>query len=590
MVGVFVQTTSYWNIIDDDDVSLSSTGMIDFYSARGLALGNRTELYTKETQSDLFVYGLYDRAPMNNVPDTSRFRPLPNFRYGLELRNISDLTDRMAFRGDLAKLSDLYFLYDYFNDIALTNPQPATYADLNYQFDHAAANIVIRPRINEFFSVVQELPNLALVVPRQELFTNVNYQSETSLGYYDMKWRNFRVSRSEEWPGVANDGPADYGTFRFDTLHFLYYPLRLDWLTGIPRVGIRLTAYGDSSSTAITSDDLDKMILAQAPEGRDSGVIKNYDSNGGGKIRFIPEFGFQLNSKISRSWNDVKSAYFDFNGLRHVAVPYADYTYIGEPTVNRDHLFYFDDIDRIDKQHWVRAGLQNRLQTRRGGWGDAQICTWASMENYVDFIFTGRENDSVGQGWKNLGGIGTILSINPYNNLSFDMQFLVEGSKLSTKESFLDAVEKANFAVNWNFADKWGVATSYYYGTKGMNQGVYTMGSNITTVQAGTFFMRKFVDASGLNTTLKYKLNSRTSGLMNLSYDFAQNLMPNLSFAIARELPGGLELMVNLSCEKKNNKAVDGTRFAYGIGGSLSFSSSPAYMISPREKLLPGEG
>ena len=584
-LGVYIQLTNYWNIIDSDDVSLSTTNMIDFYTSRGIALGNRTELYTKDTQTDFLVYGLYDVAPMTDVPDNSRFRPLPNFRYGLQLKNISDITERMSFRGNISKLSDIYFLYDFFENIALTDPQPATYGDINYQFDRASMNLVVRPRINDFFSVVEELPRLDIVVPRQELFENINYQSETSLGYYNMMWRKFNISRSEEWPGTANDGPSDYDSFRFDTLHFLYYPLRLDWLNATPRAGIRLTGYSSSSNTAVTSADLDNMINADAPEGRYSGPITNYDNNGGGQFRFIPEFGLQVNSKISRSWTDVKNAYFDFNGLRHVAEPYADYTYIAPPTVNRDHLFYFDDIDRIDTQHWVRVGLQNRLQTRRGSWGDSQVITWASMENYVDFIFSGREN--TGEGWQNLGGIGTKLSVSPYNNLSFDMDFLIEGSKLSAQEDFLKAIEKVSFGVNWDFAEKWGIATSYYYGNEGINQGIYSMGSNITTVQAGSVFMRKFTNSSYLNTTLKYKLNSRTAGFINIAYDFEKNLMPNLSVAITRELPGGLELMVSLSCEKKNNQAGNGTRFVYGVGGSLSFSSSPTYMVSPREKLLP---
>jgi lipopolysaccharide assembly outer membrane protein LptD (OstA) len=584
-LGVFVQTTNYWNIVDNDDVSLGITNMIDFYSSRGLALGNRTELYTKETQTDFFVYGLYDFAPMTEVPVWSRFRPIDNFRYGLQLKNISNITDRMSFRGNLSKLSDIYFLYDFFDDIAQTDPQPATYGNLNYQFDYASVNLALRPRINDFFSVVEELPSLDIVVPRQELFENINYQSETSMGYYNMKWRNFKVSRSQEWPGVANDGPSDYGTFRFDTLHFLYYPLRLDWLNAIPRAGIRLTAYGDSSSTPISSTDLDNMIKADAPEGRYSGHITNYTGGGGGQFRFIPELGFQVNSKISRSWTDVKNAYFDFNGLRHVAEPYVDYTFIGKPTVNRDKLYYFDDIDRIDQQNWVRVGLQNRLQTRRGSWGDSQVYTWATMENYVDFIFTDREN--CGNGWKNLGGIGTKLSIMPYSNLSFNMEFLIEGSKLSVSEDFLKAIQKASFAVNWDFAENWGIAASYYFGNEGVNQGIYSMGSNVSTVQAGSVFMRTFSDSSYINTTLKYELNDRTSGLINLEYDFNQNLMPNLSLAVVRELPGGLELMLNLSCAKKNNTTSTGIEFEYGVGGSLSFSSTPSYMISPRESLLP---
>jgi lipopolysaccharide assembly outer membrane protein LptD (OstA) len=580
--GFYAQTTNYWNIVDNSDVSLGITNMIDYYSRRGVALGNQTEMYTKDTQTEFMVYGLMDGNASLNVPEASRNRPIDPFRYGLQLKNISNITDRLSFRGNVAKLSDMYFLYDFFENIARINPQPATYGNINYQFDNASANLAIRPRVNDFFNVVETLPRLDITVPRQELFGNISFQSETSAGYYQMKWAEFKQPRS---PGL-ND-PSNYGTFRLDSVNFMYYPLKLDWLNVIPRAGVRMTVYGNSSSTPVSASDLDNMIsVATSPDNSGGSPVNNYNDDGGAKFRVIPEFGVQFNTKISRSWTDVKNAYFDMDGLRHVMEPYVDYTYVSTPTVNRDNLYYFDDIDRIDSQNWVRVGLKNRLQTRRGGWGTSQVYTWASMENYADLIFTDR-GEYCGDGWKNLGGLGTKLTLSPYENLNFTMDVLVEGSQLTDFTYLLKAVDKASFIVNWEFAENWGINGSYYFGYNNMSQGVYSMGSNLSTIQAGSVFMRNFTYSSYANVSLNYQINERTTGVVSVQYDFAQDLMPGLQFGIVRALPGGLELMLSLGMSKQNNTTNTGTEIKQNISASVVFSPSANYIISPRENLLP---
>jgi LPS-assembly protein len=53
--------------------------------------------------------------------------------------------------------------------------------------------------------------------------------------------------------------------------------------------------------------------------------------------------------------------------LRHVAEPYADYTYVPEPNVKPASLRQFDDVDALDKKNYVKVGMRNKLQTKRGG-------------------------------------------------------------------------------------------------------------------------------------------------------------------------------------------------------------------------------
>lgn len=65
------------------------------------------------------------------------------------------------------------------------------------------------------------------------------------------------------------------------------------------------------------------------------------------------EIGVEASTKIYNSWQDVRSSFLALDGLRHVIRPYINYTLIPKPNVKRDHLYYFDDIDRIDEQHFI---------------------------------------------------------------------------------------------------------------------------------------------------------------------------------------------------------------------------------------------
>jgi hypothetical protein len=594
--GYFVNTTNSWNIIDNDNTQLSISNMVDYYSDRGLGLGNQTMLTTENSKTDLFAYGIADQAPNTNYPDFSRFGQMTdgNIRYDLTLTNTTHLADNFDFRGQFAKLSDLYFLYNYFYPIAKINPQPATYANLEYNNEYFNLSLDVRPRTNDFYSVIETLPELTLNVPREEIWNGIYYQGNTSVGYKTMNWREFDISRAEAGLGNGVD-PADYEAGRFDTLHFAYYPMKLGWLNVIPRAGVRFTAYTNSSEQAVTPEDLDNMFKVQEPESRSNANIVNYDDDGGAQARFVGEVGLEVNTKISKSWDNVKNAYWDLDGLRHTIQPYINYTYIPEPTVDRDHLYYFDDIDRIEEQNFVRVGVQNRLQTRRGNYKNSETYTWASMETYIDILANGRSDDAFSQdgenpsefgGIKQIGDIGHTMTFNASDDMSFNCEFLLDGQRLTTGE-WMKSINKLSVSGDYKLADGWDINGGWYYGTEGYSQGPYSMGSSFTRLQAGSVFQRIFTASNSIYGGFNYKINERTLGTVSLDYDFEQQLMPGLTFSITRQLPCGLELLIDATV--RDQPETDGvgshTEFRWGFG--VGFSSSPNFIIQPRESLLP---
>ena len=76
--------------------------------------------------------------------------------------------------------------------------------------------------------------------------------------------------------------------------------------------------------------------------------LKNYDDKGGALYRFAFELGLEGNVKLSRAWQTPRNAFWQIDGLRHVAMPYFNLVYLPRPTENYDHIYYFDEVDQID--------------------------------------------------------------------------------------------------------------------------------------------------------------------------------------------------------------------------------------------------
>ncbi|MCP4181110.1 MAG: LPS-assembly protein LptD [bacterium] len=597
--GYYLQTSNYWNLMDSDGIKVDTLNLIDYYQFRGLGLGNRTRISTDNSESQIFAYGINDDRANYNVPDNSRYKNLDDFRYYVDVKNKTHLTDRMDLRGRFGALSDYYFLNDYFDDVFRVDPQPSTYADLNQQFDWGTLSLSVHPKVNDFFTVVEELPKLELNVPRQEIWKNIYYQSQTNAAYMQMRWAKFKKSRAEIQAEYSPDKqfanyvePDDYSAARFDSVHFIYYPMKIGgWLNVLPRAGFRFTAYSNSSKKAVNDDDVFGLIQASKPESFYSGAVVNYDDDGGAIARFIPEVGLQLNTKMYRSWSNVKNAFWNINGIRHVIQPYINYTLLS-PTSNRDNIYYFDDIDRIDTQHFVRLGIENRLQTRRGGRNSSQVYTWASMQNYFDFLIDDKnrnritDESSKNRVWNHLGDLGTILSVNPSENLQLTLNLLVDSGKLASGD-VTNAFAESNLQANYNFADGWGIFGNWYYSRANTTAASYSMGSDLSQVESGTYFQREFGDGSYMQTGLNFKINDRTFGQTYLEYDFQNSMLPDFNISLNRELPGSLMLTLSYSVNNRKNTDGSGTFTNQGVNASLSFTNTPHYSIAPKTSLLP---
>lgn len=541
--GYYIRTAK--NIRVFDEPYLNANILLDGYTERGFGYGVNLDMLTGESSTDLFFYGISDRKPYNYwgegskkdndwQKNNSRLK-IPNYRYEFRLSNLTHITPRMDFRGQVDLISDYNFLNDYFGRRYKENIEPPTYVAVEKQFDRFTASLYTAFRVNSFYSTVERLPELKLSFQRQELLHGLYYQGETSLGYYQMKWREW--DRDRIYGNLVN--PKNYSSFRFDSLHMFYYPLQFFNINIIPRAGFRLTAYSRSSKRKITSADLSNILAADSVDGQPTVDVINYDKKGGSRFRFAGELGVEVNTKFYRSWQNVKSEFLGLDGLRHVIIPYVNYTFIPKPTVSADHLYYFDEIDRIDENHFIRLGLVNRLQTRRGG----QIREWFSMENYWDYFFYKAE------GFNHIGDFGTILTFHPTDKLTLRSSVLLDlgqtnkhnvevyrGRRRAGRPGLSSKLfNQFNISMTWNFAPRWSISAGYGYSDDYVQRNPYSMGSTLAAVTASSLLFRHYTRGQEFSALFNFPvIDEKTDGYISMTYDVDAGYMTKAALGVTR--------------------------------------------------------
>ena len=533
--GHYINTYRYFHLNDYPYTRVKV--MADFYTNRGFGYGTDTDINTEQSKTNFFAYAIYDHGRFRSDDYDDYNIEIPRYRYNFRLSNVTHLTPRLDFRGVFELSSDPYIVKDFFESRYSPDPRPATFAALEQQFDHLSAYLYVRPKINSFYTETEHLPSFGLEVPRQEIFdTNIYYQGDFKTGYLKMDWTEFdeEIARASKL--------KNYDTWRLDTTHFLYYPLRLDWLTIVPRAGIKLTAYSQTSDRDVTQADHIAQYHAANLENDIAYRFNTYDAKGGSKLRVAGEIGVEASTKIHRTWNDVKNNLLQIDGLRHVMRPYVNYTYIPKPTVDRDNLFYFDDIDRLTEQNFVRFGLENRLQTRAGN----SLRTFFFMENYWD-LYLEKED-----GFNRIGNFCTNLQFSPLKNLSIGTSFSVDigGNNEKAPEVLRDGRKAGHPGIDWKWLNSWEIninyepvedvklKLAYTLERPYSSRSTYSMGSNLTQYEAGRLFDKFYDDYSqevSLSLSMPITPDRRTWMQYDFVYDIYMGCIDSQSLQLLRQ-------------------------------------------------------
>ena len=543
--GYYIKMRKRFRFTDYPASSVQLMG--DYFSNRGFGYGANGYFKLENSRTQFFAYSIYDNHPYKESDYHDYRFKIPFNRFNFRISNVSHITPRLDFRGVFDYTSDYFFTNDFFSERYSADPQPSTYAALEQTFDAFSISAYARFRVNRSYSTVEKMPEVRIDLHRQQIFnTPFYYQGDVSAAYMRMRWIEFDRNRTKP----DEDGNTrryadldDYDAVRLDTTHFIYLPLQKNSFSLIPRAGVKITAYSNSSKQRVSSEDLIKLFNAAQPDSKNGAFsLVNYDRKGGSEVRIVGELGAEASFKIHNTWQNARSKFLGIDGLRHVMRPYVNYTYISKPNVSRDNLYYFDDIDRIEKENFFRFGLENRLQTRDS---DSKLREYFSMENFWDLHLEKSDDDL-----SNIGNFCTLIAFKPIRELTISTSFSIDaGGNNDELPPYNRNGRLRNVGLRAKWLNRWELSIayepvkdfkftfSYKYNRPYSSRSAYSMGSTLMLLDAGSYFNCYRTDRTETFTfgaSMPLTPDRRTFGAVKITYDVLDGGFSNISFMVMR--------------------------------------------------------
>ncbi len=415
-------------------------------------------------------------------------------RYRVSFQQRLFLTDDIYATADINVLSDVDFLEDFYPAEFQIDPQPDNVLSVTKWDEVYTLNLIARWQVNDFQDVTERLPELVLDFKQLNFFgTPVNYDGETGVASLRRTFSNDPNSGQTQYP--------DYSAARFDTFHQWSLPkLLFGWLSITPKVGIRGTYYSDSGSfvtpiggsTAIDPVTGETTVIEPTNE---STPLNNPTStllNKGPVFRVVGNYGVELSTKFSKSFEKIQSRMLGLDGVKHVFQPYVNYSGVYNFGPSPSDIYQFDRVvestqllplnfpqftavDSIDTWNIVRIGARQRLLTRR----DNRSFQWFTLDTFMDLNLDSPYSDSAASNVFNVIGfrpvpwaslaIASQLPINDQGftevNTSFtfmptrDLSFSFAHRYIDGNDFFADN-SQVSLLTYWRANDHW--AFSFY--------------------------------------------------------------------------------------------------------------------------------
>jgi len=294
-------------------------------------------------------------------------------RWRAQLRHKWQIDKDTLAVGEFNRISDRLFIKDYyFNEEYEIESEPETYLSVVRTRPDYTLSLYTRVRIDDFFTVVEKLPEVKMDIRSQRLRnTNFYYKSTTSLAMLQKKFSDTELEPKLRANRVHTDQEISYlaKLFRF--------------LTFNPYLRARETWYSE--------DD-------------------NGDTN---RLRTVLTLGSKFSTKFFKVFDyESNMLGLDINGLRHIVTPSLDYRVTPTPTIKAGYLKQFDDIDAIESQHGVLLSVVNRLQTKRGS--QNAITTLARLTTSTEVLIEPKRA-------KSIDDVRMDLELTPYDWLLIDI-------------------------------------------------------------------------------------------------------------------------------------------------------------------------
>ncbi len=403
---------------------------LDLYAERGLGVGPDFDWSSPRWgKGDFQYYYINDNDPGNDPFE----QPIREDRHRIRFTHQVTLRTNLTAKVVVREQSDPYVIRDFFETEYRNNTQPRSFLEVNQLWSNWSLDLLAQPQLNEFYETVERLPDIKLTGIRQQIGqTPLFYESESSVAYLRWQPGTFLLP-----PGATNG--TDYSAMRADSFHQILWPQNyFGWLNFTPRVGGRVTQYGETEGLHTTFDE---------------------------STRWVFNTGAEISFKASRVWRGVQNKFWDVNELRHIIEPSINYVFVPEPNYTPNELPQFDReipslrllpiefpdynaVDSVDAQNVLRFGLRNKIQTKREE-GIQNLLHWGL---YTDWRLDPREGQTT------FSDVYSDLDLRPRSWLGLSSE-----TRFSIKEREFNA-SYHTVTINPNDTWSWRVGHRYFRG------------------------------------------------------------------------------------------------------------------------------
>jgi hypothetical protein len=228
---------------------------VDYMSDRGWGHGT-TFLYNRPEVlgipgpvSGIAEYwGILDNGVDNLGVGRSAVPPMTDYRYRFLWQHRQKLAEGYQVTAEAGKISDLYFLEEYFRSEWDELKDQTTDIELRRTIENRSWNIFAQYRLNDFFTETNWLPRFDHFWLGQSLLDDTfTWYEHSSLGYGQFRAAEIPPAGSVYQPGVRLPWePGDFDGERLFTRQELDYPIQLGTVKVVPYVLGELGHWGEA--------------------------------------------------------------------------------------------------------------------------------------------------------------------------------------------------------------------------------------------------------------------------------------------------------------------------------------------------------
>jgi len=368
---------------------------LDYREKKGLSEGAEYQYKTEDLGEGVGrVYYTHENDALTFTKKDEKTKNRWRIQYRHELNLAQDTTCTLAFN----KLSDRDIIKDYLYREYEEEPQPDNYVIVQTAKPNYVFTLFARKRFNDFFNVVERLPEAKLEINSQRLWrTNFYYQSESSLTNFAKMYQKSDERSSDE-------------SLRMDTLQKLSYAARFfRFLNVTPFAATRQTYYSRNRWKETS------------------------------RFRGVYEWGVEVSSRFHRVFNVYTDIWgLDVNKLKHIVAPYVKFLHRHQPTISPSNLYQFDEIDAIDYYNGFELFLESKLQTKRQSGKEMQVADLARFTVGTDYTFRQTKNFFGFKGVGKFGDVRFTLEMWPYTWFALDSKMVLDDKYGRLKSADLD--------------------------------------------------------------------------------------------------------------------------------------------------------